>query len=294
MQNKNLSIASIIVLYKHSNAILSDVIRKINDSSAIIILINNDTNTQIDLEIINNQKVNIINNVRNEGTAKGYNQGIKYALKNNIKHVLLLDQDSIPYNGLIDILMAHKDLEDVAIGTSYHEYDVYKKNKNTFQNIDLDISTITTKFIIGSGTLFRLDYFLEIGLFDENYYIDYYDTEWCLRADVKGFNLSKIKNKLMFHKIGENKKRIFGKNIHIHNPERYYFKFKSSMMLIKNNQYPLKWRVIELTKLIFKFFLYPFFSKKKLLTFKFILLGIYDSFTNSQRNLEEIIKNKDV
>ena len=292
--NENFNIASIIVLYKHSNIILTEIISRITNASTSIILINNDSETRINSEIIDIQKVNIINNIKNEGTAKAYNQGIKHALKKNMSHVFLLDQDCIPYDGLIDILASHKKLEDAAIGTSYFEYDAYRENLIRFDNLDLSISTIPTNFIIGSGTLFSLNYFTEIGLFDENYYIDYYDTEWCLRTNAKGFKLSKIKNKLMFHKIGENKKRIFGKNIHIHNPERYYFKFKSSLRLITNKRYSFKWRIMELAKLFLKFFLYPSLNKKKLLTFKFIFLGIYDSFFNSKRSLDEIIRKKDI
>jgi len=90
------SIAAVVVTYNIGSQIISNVKTILPHVNKIFIIDNGSNQTTIDhlkkLEKINNVK--LILNTSNLGLAKAQNIGIKHALKENFKWVLLLDHDS--------------------------------------------------------------------------------------------------------------------------------------------------------------------------------------------------------
>ena len=268
----NYQIAIVIVIYNHDPLILETIINQVKKfCNEIIIVNNNKKNLQI-----THKDLNIINNKNNQGIARGYNQGIQLAIENKNDVALLLDQDSIPNNLLISSISKMPFEKYALIGINFDEY-------TEFSNLSLDkmeeaykLDIQNVNFNIASGSFINLAYFKKIGVFDEKFFMEYVDTEWCQRAKRKGYKIIKIKNKLMFHKIGNYNIKILNKIIHVHEPERYYYKFRNGIYLIANKDVPYKWKIKESLFLIIKIIIYPIISRKKFSTLRYIYFGIID------------------
>jgi rhamnosyltransferase len=57
--------------------------------------------------------------------------------------------------------------------------------------------------VITSGSLLSLTAFAHIGPFREDFFIDYVDTEYCVRARAKSYRIVKTRRPLMSHSIGK-------------------------------------------------------------------------------------------
>lgn len=268
----NYQIAIVIVIYNHDSLILETIINQVKKfCNEIIIVNNNKKKLQITYK-----DLSIINNMDNLGIAKGYNQGIDLAIENKNDIALLLDQDSIPNNLLISSIPKIPFEQYALIGVSFDEYIEFSKLSLEKMEVvhKLDIENVI--FNITSGSFVNLAYFKNIGIFDEKFFMEYVDTEWCQRAKRKGYEIIKIKNKMMFHKIGNYQIKIFNRIIHIHEPERYYYKFRNGIYLILNEDISYKWKIKESLFFIIKIIIYPMISRKKLSTLRYIYFGIID------------------
>ena len=68
-----------------------------------------------------------------------------------------------------------------------------------------------------------------MGGFNDNYFIDYVDVEYCLRLNVEGYKIIQVNAARLYHNEANLEiKRIVGKTIYPynHNPIRFYYKIK--------------------------------------------------------------------
>ena len=277
-----MNIAAIIVLFKHDNAILEFSVSKIEKSVNKIFIINNFKDFSLTKTITNNEKVNVTDMASNVGISAGYNIGLKKAVEEGFSYAFLLDQDSIASEELLTSMIPCIPADAASMSSFYKEYNDYSaiqfkkvSNKNIIQPVE---------FNIGSGSVISLDKLPNIGMFDETFFMEHYDIEWCFRARKNGFHIYKFHSQLFFHKIGTNRKMLLGKSVNIHEPIRYYYKSWGLIRLIFNENMPLSWKFKELLKHMIKLIVYPALSNNFLKTFKYMILGTYDGVKNIQRN----------
>ena len=55
-----------------------------------------------------------------------------------------------------------------------------------------------------SGSLLNLDAFKTVGPFEESYFIDFVDHEYCMRLNLAGYKIFKITKAVLHHNIGHN------------------------------------------------------------------------------------------
>ena len=71
-----------------------------------------------------------------------------------------------------------------------------------------DVSQITkplhSTLLISSGSLISVETLKVVGLMRDYYFIDYVDTEWCLRAEYLGYKNFVSAQAVMRHTIGDN------------------------------------------------------------------------------------------
>lgn len=198
----------------------------------------------------------------NLGLGAAQNIGIQRARKDGAKHVLILDQDSLPMAGMVDKLLDASNLlhskgvpvaavapinVDVKSGIYSGFVSLgwlgYKKHFVT-----PDQAPVGVDFVISSGSLIPVSSLNDIGLIDEDLFIDHVDTEWCMRALSKGFKLFGVPSARMFHSLGNNRKRVWflrWRNVPYHSPFRYYYMLRNGVLLRKRSYIPLKWRIGE-------------------------------------------------
>ncbi|HFR6094685.1 TPA: rhamnosyltransferase, partial [Shigella flexneri] len=92
---------------------------------------------------------------------------------------------------------------------------------------------------ISSGTMVSKEVFEIVGMMDEELFIDYVDTEWCLRCLNYGILVHIIPDIEMVHAIGDKSVKICGINIPIHSPVRRYYRVRNAFLLLRKNHVPL-------------------------------------------------------
>lgn len=157
----------------------------------------------------------------NLGFTGGNNLGIRYALEQNADYVMLLNNDTIVAPDMFDIMVDVME-KDPSIGVSgpmIYFYDapdtiwsiaggINWKTGTTYMiglyesdNGQYGTTPQTADFITGCALLVRREVWEKVGLLDDNFFIYYEETEWCVRAGRAGYKLVYIPEAMMWHKI---------------------------------------------------------------------------------------------
>jgi rhamnosyltransferase len=243
-----------------------------------VIIVDNASTKETKSNIPSKKKVlTIIENGQNLGLAKALNQGVELAKKQEYSWLLLMDQDSMPFPNMVKNLMqAHEKagedgLRADLIGTNF----IYEESSNiAFKKECKKSSYIKKVGIQTSGSLLSLDAYKKTGPFREDFFIDYVDTEYCLRLKHKGFYAIIACRAHMIHAIGNRPKQFLTAN---YNATRRYYRTRNGLTLIK--EYILKepwWVAKRIAYIIYELTLVFIVEKNRLQKVKSIGKGIAD------------------
>lgn len=176
----------------------------------------------------------------NKGIAFAQNRGIEYALAHGADIIGFFDQDSLVEPQLIYTLTgALKDGTLIAAPVSFNaktgeEYPSHRIGKSGRpEDIFADSSRETTEvdIAISSGTFVKKEVFEKVGLFDESFFIDFVDVEWCLRCRKAGIPVTVVHAARMPHMIGESNRKIGPLMVNVHSPYRTYYKVRNAFLI---------------------------------------------------------------
>ena len=239
------------------------------------------------------EKLELIPMSRNFGLGAAQNVGIMHARTAGATHILILDQDSQPmpdmverlFNELIQIQSSGVSVAAVA--------PVYKDKRSGVQSgfvrlgwfdykkeiVLPEQKPVEADFVISSGSLIPVGVLDDIGLIDEDLFIDHVDTEWCLRARSKGYRLFGVPSACMFHSLGDNRKRVWflrWRNVPYHSPFRYYYMLRNGILLQRRSYTPIKWRIGELIRSWQMILFFGFWGKGSFKRLSMMLRGVRD------------------
>ncbi|MBR7718233.1 glycosyltransferase family 2 protein [Acinetobacter nosocomialis] len=242
------------------------IIVTFNPKANVVNLINNLKRQNVTPIIVDNGSINfdfkIIENdldcylirlYENFGIATAQNKGIEKALELGTDYILFFDQDStISDNFVNDILndysfLSRKNITIGALGPRF----IDERNKFYYKSIGIskyglrtkyDVSNISEPFhsylLISSGSLVSVDTLKNVGLMRDKYFIDYVDTEWCIRAESKGYNNYMSAKAIMYHTIGDNIKQNKWFKMPVHSSFRRYYIIRNSFYMLKEPYIP--------------------------------------------------------
>ena len=184
----------------------------------------------------------------NKGIAEAQNVGIAECLKRDYRYIIFFDQDSKIDEHFISLLNAPMELYKYRIcapvffdekkGFQYAIIDI-KENGSRIKHFVSDKSTVfTTSTAISSGTMVSADVFNQVGVMDSTLFIDYVDTEWCLRCFSHGIKIHIIANARMTHSIGDKSFNLLGFCIPVHNATRRYYRVRNAIHLFRYHHVP--------------------------------------------------------
>ncbi len=181
-----------------------------------------------------NFAVEIIENGKNLGFAKGNNVGINYALKKGASYQLLLNNDTIADRHLItELLNCAKKHKDAGIFTpkiyfagGFEFHKKYKRDElgrviwSAGGNIDWDNVYATnngvdevdtgqfdhdkeTEFATGAALFIRSEVIRKYGTFDERYFMYYEDVDLCERYKRSGGCVMYTHKAVLWHKVAQ-------------------------------------------------------------------------------------------
>ena len=285
---KETLICAVIVSYEPDESIIK-LYKSIKEQVDEVLIVDNASSCKESKDILESlsKDVKIIYNDKNYGIAQALNQGAKYAIDNNYKWLLTLDQDSEFIPGTYSLLLnAYELLPDknrtMLIAPQYKE----KINIKTINNICLpDVKNIIWKnksFIITSGSLIKTEVFNLIGFFEEKLFIDRVDFDFCLRVQKKGYLATIATNVLFAHELAQPEMKFYLRNFNYCSQRRYYIS-RNSVYLFKNHFFyaPLKMTMVLIRSGIFfasaKILL---FERDKFKKIKNTYKGFIDGFLN--------------
>lgn len=238
-------------------------------------------------------KLHLLQMPGNLGLGAAQNAGMQLAHAAGATHVLILDQDSQPMPDMVDRLLAASDqlqsagVPVAAVAPVYADsatgpasgfvrlgwLDFKKQTVLPGQDV------VEADFVISSGSLIPVRVLDEIGPMDESLFIDHVDTEWCLRAQSKGYRLFGVPGARMVHTLGYRRTRIWflrWRNVPYHSPFRYYYILRNSLLMQRRSYMPLKWRLAEFIRCWRVLCFYGLFAPQRGACLRMMLRGIVD------------------
>ncbi|WP_158798512.1 glycosyltransferase family 2 protein [Pedobacter sp. L105] len=290
------AVSSITVTYNPDLDLLSRQIGSLaHQVSHLIIIDNASANIDaIELLVINfvNQgfSIQLKKLDENKGLGFGQNRGIELAKESNSSHIIILDQDSIPSPEFItkmllsEKVLLSKELPVGAIGPVYFNevsgeiYPITKYYGPFIERIKPKHEPVEATFLIASGCFIRMSVLEDVGLMNEDLFIDYVDVEWCFRAKSKGYLVYADPEIVMSHTIGDNRVSILGRTISVHSPIRRYYLYRNSIFMVKNKSIDFGYKLREVTFNILRLSIFLILSKEKKKYFKYSMKGFSDGF----------------
>nr|WP_263324801.1 glycosyltransferase family 2 protein [Neobacillus sp. Marseille-Q6967] len=236
-------VAAIMVTYNPDADVIENATSISHSCERLIIIDNGSSSDSKEYLKELDKQPNIVTtyNENNMGLGHALNQGITYIFNSQdlseIEWIATFDQDSKVdkdyFSKMLASYEAHSNKEEVAmLAPNWVE-----------KKLDQDISSVNNKkpleeqiTVITSGSLVKRKVFKEIGLFEEDYFIDFLDHEFCLRARSHGYKIFMSPQVSMVHNLGNTKQhKLLNSNVLAsnHNYIRRYYMTRNRLYTYK-------------------------------------------------------------
>lgn len=223
---------------------------------------------------------------QNMGIAYAQNIGVRIArCIEKTKNVIFFDQDSdIGQDYIHKITCEFVKLKKIipklaTLGPVVTEKRSGDNYKIKGQQV-LDTACVVDN-IISSGSIVPLELFDDdlIGPYREDLFIDLVDSEWCWRANYKGYKCAITSNVILPHQVGDSYIKLPGISFIISKPIRNYYQVRNSLIIAGLKHVNIYQKVNLLVHQLIYFCVVPFLKiKNKREILKNMLRGCRDAF----------------
>lgn len=242
---------------------------------------------------------NILELGDNLGIATAQNRGVQQVRAMGADVIMFFDQDSVISTNLVNCL-----LQPIFAGNAQMTAPVFYDEKKGFFYQLISISAngktvkhrfeqITDEFcsnvVISSGHTVLTEVFEQVGYFADAFFIDYVDTEWCLRAAAAGFVTNICKRAVMQHSIGDKVIDLKWFKVPVHNPYRRYYRVRNAFLLFGKPHIPVRVALRETVFAISHHLILICCCPEKRDYIKYLCLGIFDGICRRSGKL--VLKN---
>lgn len=281
MSNAGQSVCAVIVTYNPDVDRLAEILRAVARRVERTVIVDN-ASTQISEDALAASAPNLVVKrlSENRGVGAAHNEGVALARAVGCRYVLLLDQDSLPREGMVAALLAavtRLQTEGVRVGcvgarlASRDNATLSQFTRIGWGRVRRLPCTDTAPVVecdvvFSSGSLIPMRVFDDVGGLDESLFIDHVDNEWCLRARAEGYRIFGVCNAILEHRLGEGEGRIwFGRWRHLprHKPFRYYYMFRNTILLCRRDYVPLRCGLYYFTWLTALFLTFGVFAHQR-------------------------------
>ena len=292
------TVCAVIVTYQPESAALFALIDAVMPQVGAVVVVDNASDGIWQQTIQHNKPdITLLRQPCNVGLAVAQNAGIDWARAHGYSHVLLLDQDSEPGEGMVAALLATLkmlsfDSKVGAVGPRFH--DKREDRDAPFVRIgfprsqklwcESDTQSIACDFLISSGALIPIAVLDQVGAMDAGLFIDNVDMEWSFRARAKGYALYGVCSAAMHHHLGDDRRALpFGVGkIVVHGPSRLYYMMRNRLRLYGMRHTPLVWTAQDIPRVLVKLFLFGVLIGPRLRNLRFMLRGLWDGLLGRQ------------
>lgn len=192
----------------------------------------------------------------NVGVGAALNAGFRWAHRHGYAWVVTFDQDSAPQPGclprLTHVLRTEgetvaavapmiRDARSQRLGPLVGEITAWWRRPKLFLS---DGVVAPLDHAITSGMVVRLDAWRQVGPFREDFFIDYIDIEWCVRARARGYRILGVGGAELLHELGE--RWLFlpgGARVAVHRPERVFYELRNGIWTHRLARDDWRWRL---------------------------------------------------
>lgn len=172
------------------------------------------------------KKVTALWNSSNLGFAGGVNSGIRYALENNYTYIALLNNDAVAHKDWVKSLlggfsgskvggvtcsMLHADGKTYdSTGDTYSSWGLpYPRGRDEAVNGQYD-NFVEIFGVSGGASMYRANFFKNVGLFDEDFFAYYEDIDLSFRGQLAGWEFRFAPKAIVYHATGTTSGRVKG------------------------------------------------------------------------------------
>lgn len=255
-------VGAVIVTYFATEPELTGLLRAVEGQVEFVVIVDNTPGVLEHAGPDGRMRWRIANGT-NRGLAEAQNQGLAALRSHGLTHALLLDQDSLPAPDMVaHLIAAIRELNaagerPAAVGPRWR--DRHSQRSAPFVRLGLgrmhaadDASIVECDTLISSGCLIPLSVIDAVGAMDSALFIDQVDTEWGLRAQMKGFRLYGVRDAVLTHGIGEAFVRPWfapRRTLPLHSPVRDYYVVRNTIAVFFRRAAPWRWRLLQLIRL---------------------------------------------
>lgn len=285
------NVCGIIVTYNSNHNDLQLLIGSLTDQVSHIIIVDNNSANEFKVEN-SSCEVEFIRLTANKGIGEAQNLGVDYAIKLGYEFVCLFDQDSrLAENFISSLLNAYQDLtsQGKSIGAlgplivderSGKQFPFYTYDGLVRKVIDPSTSNepyIKTHQLISSGTFINTSVWKVSGGNHTGFFLEYVDTDWCLRVVKLGYEIYGVREAKLIHKLGDDRRKLLNRfEVPVHANYRYFYVFRNGVFCSLYRPFPISWRLYNLIRLTSFFFIMLLIKKDKLKLIRYVFLGIND------------------
>ncbi|WP_161881797.1 glycosyltransferase family 2 protein [Deinococcus alpinitundrae] len=272
-------VAAVVIAYNPSSSSLINMVLNSSQFSKTYIVDNSDGLTNWDAAELNNPAVrrHVILMQKNVGVAAALNVGLEHVVADGYNWAVTLDQDSLLDTNFVHYIGSVAKNEDrLGIISPIHLHNGLAIERNAPKE-----GYILTSHVMMSGNLLSLKAYKECGKFSEELFIDYVDTEYCLRLNSQGFKVLLTSDVQIAHELGQSKWfDVMGMKLKPtnHSPLRRYYITRNRIYLYgKLKKLNIPFVIKDLFMFVKEVLFILLFEQDKIKKIRAIILGIFDA-----------------
>ncbi len=245
-------LAGIVTYEPELDRLADNIVGIIGQVDAVLVYDNGSTNSDQVADLVSAYPTaTLLSAPSNSGVAGALNRLAEAAVERGARLLVTLDQDSVSPSGMVAIL-ENELASGVGIVTPY----IVDRNKLTVAEYrELNLPRVerymqpARKGAITSGGLVNLDAWLEVGGFDERFFIDYVDYDFNQRLMAAGYQILRANRTHLVHEVGRAVKtwlRVPRRNMSGrwelevfyafgHSPMRCYYKARNRVLFTRKH-----------------------------------------------------------
>jgi rhamnosyltransferase len=224
-------ISAVTIVFHPPQEVVKNM-RSYIDRVGLLIVMDNSPKETLFLKDVS-EKILYIHDGENKGIAARLNQAARIAAGQGYAFLMTFDEDSFFDKEMLEAyfncFMQSEFLSSTAMYGNENDDRLLTPGNCHEKNNEI---------LITSGSIVNLEIFKKLGGFNEDLFIDFVDTEYCLRAMKAGYGVRKFTNILLNHSIGVTSEHYSYKTFKktkrsLHSPVRLYYMLRNFFYLRK-------------------------------------------------------------
>lgn len=255
-----INIDAVIVTYNPEFDVFKASLASISSQVRMVYVVDNSEGqieqSFVEQSVCSYDNVVVVSGGENRGIGAAQNIGLKIAMEKGADFTLLSDQDTIFPEFFINNMIGNfLEIEEnnrvAAIAPDFSENNKGGKKEGFFEIVGLSSVRLVSDLkyqevgqVIASGMIINNKLLLDIGMMDEDLFIDWVDFEWCWRARSKRYRIIGCRNVVINHALGDSAISIRGSSYSLHSPERNYYIVRNGIFIsLKKTYLPFRMRL---------------------------------------------------